>query len=75
MGFGPAIENLYKVYLPLTFEAGKTAHPQRSAYVPEALKQTVKANWDKLEKHILAEAKALWQPCVDCLRNGERPPE
>ncbi|MBQ0833321.1 alpha/beta hydrolase [Marinobacter sp.] len=74
-GFGPAIEKLYKDYLPLTFEAGKTAHPQRSAYVPEALKQTVKANWDRLEKDILAEANALWQPCIDCLRNGERPPE
>ncbi|MBQ0833323.1 hypothetical protein [Marinobacter sp.] len=74
-GFGPAIEKLYKDYLPLTFEAGKTAHPQRSAYVPEAVKKTVKANWDRLEKDILAEADALWQPCIDCLRNGERPPD
>ena len=74
-GFGPAIEKLYKDYLPLTFEVGKTAHPQRSAYVPEAVKKTVKANWDRLEKDILAEADALWQPCIDCLRNGERPPD
>ncbi|WP_144778755.1 alpha/beta hydrolase [Marinobacter maritimus] len=74
-GFGPAIEKLYKDYLPLTFEAGKTAHPQRSAYVPEAVKKTVQANWDRLEKDILAEADALWQPCIDCLRNGERPPD
>ncbi|MGO1500454.1 MAG: hypothetical protein ACTHWH_04115 [Marinobacter sp.] len=74
-GFRPAIEKLYKDYLPLTLEAGKTAYPQRSAYVPEALKRTVKANWGRLEKDILAEANALWQPCIDCLRNGERPPE
>ncbi|WP_304103189.1 hypothetical protein, partial [Marinobacter antarcticus] len=32
-------------------------------------------NWARLEKDILAEANALWQPCIDCLRNGERPPE
>ncbi|MDN6319408.1 MAG: hypothetical protein L0J77_06555 [Marinobacter sp.] len=74
-GFGPAIEELYKDYLPLTFDPWKTTHPQRSAYVPDALKQTVKANWNKLEQDILAEASALWQPCVDYLRNGERPPE
>ncbi|HDZ37275.1 MAG TPA: alpha/beta hydrolase, partial [Marinobacter sp.] len=74
-GFGPAIEKLYKDYLPLTFDARKTTHPQRSMYVPEALKKTVKENWARLEKDILAEANALWQPCIDCLRNGERPPE
>ncbi|WP_100639232.1 alpha/beta hydrolase [Marinobacter salexigens] len=74
-GFEPAIEKLYKEYLPLTFDAGETAHPQRSAYVPEVLKQTVKANWGRLEQEILAEANALWQPCIDCLRIGERPPE
>ncbi|MFC7296784.1 alpha/beta hydrolase, partial [Marinobacter aromaticivorans] len=74
-GFRPPIEKLYKDYLPLTFEAWKTAHPQRSAYVPEALKHTVKANWARLEQDILAEANALRQPCIDCLRNGERPPE
>ena len=74
-GFGPAIEELYKDYLPLTFKAQMTTYPQLSSYVPEALKQTVKANWDRLEQDILAEANALWQPCIDCLRNGERPPE
>jgi hypothetical protein len=73
-GFGPAIETLYKDYLPLTFDA-PTTHPQRSLYVSEALKQTVKENWAKLKKDILAEANALWQPCIDCLRNGERPPD
>jgi hypothetical protein len=74
-GFGPAIEKLYKDYLPLTFEAWMTAHPQRSLATPEALRQTVKENWIRLEKDILAEANALWQPCIDCLRNGERPPD
>ncbi|MDN6319410.1 MAG: hypothetical protein L0J77_06565 [Marinobacter sp.] len=74
-GFGPAIEELYKDYLPLTFKAQMTTYPQLSSYVPEALKRTVKANWDRLEQDILAEADALWQPCIDCLRNGERPPE
>ncbi len=73
-GFGPAIETLYKDYLPLTFDA-PTTHPQRSLYVSEALKKTVKKNWVRLEKDILAEANALWQPCIDCLRNGERPPD
>ncbi|MGO1500503.1 MAG: hypothetical protein ACTHWH_04375, partial [Marinobacter sp.] len=57
------------------FKAQMTTYPQLSSYVPEALKRTVKANWDKLEQDILAEANALWQPCIDCLRNGERPPE
>ena len=51
-----------------------TAHPQRSLATPEALKQTVQENWTRLEKDILTEANALWQPCIDCLRNGERPP-
>ncbi|MGO1659295.1 MAG: alpha/beta hydrolase [Marinobacter sp.] len=74
-GFGPAIEELYKDYLPLTFKAQMTAYPQLSEHVPEALKRTVKANWNRLEQDILAEADALWQPCIDCLRNGERPPE
>jgi len=74
-GFGPAIEKLYKDYLPLTFKARMTTYPQLSAYVPESLKRTVKANWDRLEQDILAEADALWQPCIDCLRNGERPPD
>ncbi|MBQ0814669.1 MAG: alpha/beta hydrolase [Marinobacter sp.] len=74
-GFGPAIEKLYKDYLPLTFEAWMTVHPQRSLYVPEALKQTVKENWARLGKDILTEANALRQPCIDCLRNGERPPD
>lgn len=74
-GFGPAIEKLYKDYLPLTFEARMTAHPQRSLATPEVLKQTIKENWVKLKKDILAEANALWQPCIDCLRNGERPPD
>jgi len=74
-GFGPAIEQLYKDYLPLTFKAQMTTYPHLSAHVPEAFKQTVKANWDRLEHDILAEANALWQPCVDCLRNCERPPE
>jgi len=73
-GFGPAIETLYKDYLPLTFDA-PTTHPQRSLYVSEALKQTVKENWARLGKDILAEANALWQLCIDCLRNGERPPD
>ena len=71
-GFGPAIEKLYKDYLPLTW---KLDYSKRSLYVPEALKQTVKENWTRLEKDILAEANALWQPCIDCLRNGERPPD
>ena len=74
-GFGPAIENLYKDYLPLTFEAWMTVHPQRSLATPEVLKQTVQENWTRLEKDILTEANALWQPCIDCLRNGERPPD
>ena len=74
-GFGPAIEKLYKDYLPLTFEAWMTAHPQRSLATPAGLKKTVKENWARLEKDILAEANALWQPCIDCLRNGERPPD
>jgi len=74
-GFGPAIEKLYKDYLPLTFDAWMTAHPQRSLYVPETLKQTVKENWARLGEDILAEANALRQPCIDCLRSGERPPE
>ncbi|WP_339781023.1 hypothetical protein [uncultured Marinobacter sp.] len=74
-GFGPAIEKLYKDYLPLTFEAWMTVHPQRSLYVPEALKQTVKENWARLGKDILTEANALRQPCIDCLRNDERPPD
>ena len=74
-GFGPAIEKLYKDYCPLTFEAWMATHPQRSLYVPEALKQTVKENWARLEKDILTEANALRQPCMDCLRNDERPPD
>ncbi|UQG62141.1 alpha/beta hydrolase [Marinobacter sp. M3C] len=74
-GFGPAIEKLYTDYLPLTFEAWMTAHPQRSLATPETLKQTVQENWTRLEKDILTEANALWQPCIDCLRNGERPPD
>ena len=74
-GFGPSIENLYKDYLPLTFEAWMTVHPQRSLATPEVLKQTVQENWTRLEKDILTEANALWQPCIDCLRNGERPPD
>ncbi len=74
-GFGPAIEKLYKDYLPLTYDARMTAHPQRSLATPEALKRTILENWARLEQDILAEAKALRQPCVDCLRNGERPPE
>ena len=74
-GFGPAIEKLYKDYCPLTFEAWMATHPQRSLYVPEALKQTVKENWARLEKDILTEANALRQPCIDCLRNDERPPD
>ena len=71
-GFEPAIEKLYKDYLPLTW---KLDYSKRSLYVPEALKQTVKENWVRLEKDILAEANALWKPCIDCLRNGERPPD
>ncbi|SOB76872.1 Alpha/beta hydrolase of unknown function [Marinobacter sp. LV10R510-11A] len=71
-GFGPAIETLYKDYLPLTWTLD---YSKRSLYVPEALKQTVKENWVRLEKDIFAEASALWQPCIDCLRNGERPPD
>ncbi|MDN6319412.1 MAG: hypothetical protein L0J77_06575 [Marinobacter sp.] len=74
-GFGPAIEELYKDYLPLTFKAQMTTYPQLSEHVPEALKRTVKANWDRFEQDILAEADALWQPCIDCLRNSERPPD
>jgi|GEM_PF-510051 len=73
-GFGPAIEKLYKDYLPLTYDARMTAHPQRSLTKPEALKRTILENWSRLEKDILAEANTLWQPCIDCLRNGERPP-
>jgi len=72
-GFGPAVEKLYKDYLPLRFEAWMTAHPQRTLATPKALKQTVQENWTRLEKDILTEANALWQPCIDCLRNGERP--
>ncbi|EAZ99591.1 hypothetical protein [Marinobacter sp. ELB17] len=52
-----------------------TVHPQRSLATPEVLKQTVQENWTRLEKDILTEANALWQPCIDCLRNGERPPD
>lgn len=74
-GFGPAIERLYKNYLPLTYDTRMTTHPQRSLATHEALKRTILENWARLEQDILAEAKALWQPCVDCLRNGERPPE
>jgi hypothetical protein len=29
----------------------------------------------RLETDILSEVHALWQPCIDCLRNGERPPD
>ncbi|MBL1273151.1 MAG: alpha/beta hydrolase [Oceanospirillales bacterium] len=72
-GLGPAIERLYKNYLPLTYDTRVTTHPQRSLATPEALKRTILENWARLEQDILAEAKALWQPCVDCLRNGERP--
>ena len=32
-------------------------------------------NWARLGEDILAEANALRQPCIDCLRSGERPPE
>ena len=75
-GFGPAIETLYTDYLPLTFKTHMTTYPQLSLYVTRSTrKRTVKANWDRLEKDILAEADALWQPCINCLRNGERPPE
>ncbi|MDO6443553.1 alpha/beta hydrolase [Marinobacter sp. 2_MG-2023] len=74
-GFGPAIEKLYKDYLPLTYDVRMTAHPQRSLATPGVLKQTILDNWKRLEKDIFAEASALWQPCIDCLRNGERPPD
>ncbi|RBW51137.1 alpha/beta hydrolase [Marinobacter sp. F3R11] len=79
-GFGPAIEKLYKNYLPLTFEARPPA-PRMIAHRPPSevpyfrLKNKVKENWARLEKDILTEADALWQPCIDCLRKGERPPE
>jgi|GEM_PF-6050666 len=48
-----------------------TAHSQPSLATREVLKQTIKENWDRLKKGTLAEANALWQPCMDCLRTVE----
>lgn len=73
-GFGPAIEKLYSDYLPLSFDNSLVAHPQRSAHSTQSLKQKISDNWARLEQDILDEAAALWQPCVDCVRNGQRPP-
>jgi hypothetical protein len=74
-GFGPAMEKLYAGYLPLTLEPGSVAHPQRSASSAASLQQTVADNWARLEQDAIAEARALWQPCMECLRNGTRPPQ
>ena len=85
-GFEPVITTLYKDYFPLRI----LDHPDRpltTTYVatpkgPDSLEATfdrvksdIEANWVRLEKDILTEATALWQPCIDCLRNGERPPD
>lgn len=74
-GFGPAMEKLYAGYLPLTLDPGSVAHPQRSASSAASLQQAVADNWARLEQDAIAEARALWQPCMDCLRNGTRPPQ
>ncbi|MCL1479803.1 hypothetical protein MIH18_12815 [Marinobacter sp. M3C] len=84
-GFGPAIEKLYKDYLPLRI----LDHPDRpsGSYVTtregadrldaalSRIKTEIQENWARLERDILTEAIALWQPCIDCLRNGERQPD
>lgn len=71
-GFGPAIEKLYKDYLPLTYD--EDAGERRRGYPAKQRRRLALQNWERLEKDIIAEAEALWQPCIDCLRNGERPP-
>lgn len=70
-GFGPAIEKLYKDYLPLSYR--ENAVSQRG-YPAKELRRRALQNWQRLEQDIIAEARALWQPCIDCLRKGERPP-
>ncbi|HCW90649.1 MAG TPA: hypothetical protein DHU56_11475 [Marinobacter sp.] len=71
-GFGPAIEKLYKDYLPLTYD--EDAGERRRGYPAKQRRRLALQSWERLEKDILAEAQSLWQPCIDCLRNGERPP-
>jgi len=71
-GFGPAIERLYSDYLPLTYD--EDAGERRRGYPAKQRRQLALENWERLEQDIMAEAKSLWQPCIDCLRNGERPP-
>lgn len=71
-GFGPAIAKLYKDYLPLTYD--EDAGERRRGYPAKQRRRLALQNWERLEKDIIAEAEALWQPCIDCLRNSERPP-
>jgi len=73
-GFGPAIESLYSDYLPLAFNA-EQADRARRGYPLQQLRQQALGNWQRLEQDILAEAQSLRQHCIDCLRNGERPPK
>lgn len=73
-GFGPAIETHYADYLPLHPDVGRGRSPRSTLAHRERVKRQVAANWERLERDILAEARALWQPCTDCLRQGQRPP-
>jgi len=68
-GFGPAIKKLYQDYLPLAYD-----EPGRRGYSKQQQKREALNNWERLEADIMAEAHTLQQPCIDCLRNGERPP-
>lgn len=72
-GFGPAIEKLYSEYLPLAFDDERISRARRG-YPGQQRKRQALRNWERLEQDIMAEAQSLRQPCIDCLRNGERPP-
>jgi hypothetical protein len=72
-GFGPAIEALYRDYLPLTYDEAAETSPR--GYPARQRRRLALRNWARLEKDLLAEAESLWQPCIDCLRRGDRPPQ
>ena len=72
-GLAPSIESLYSDYLPLTYnDAQPVGHAMHRAQ--QTRKREALDNWDRLERDILNEAKNLLEPCVECLRNAERPP-
>jgi len=72
-GLAPYIEELYKDYLPLTYSTSNAGNAPRLAQQTRI--NEARSNWRRLEQDILAEAAALQEHCIRCLRNAEKPPE